>query len=51
MKKIMRNYGVVILFYAVLIIGVFALNSRFRYLNEQNVEKHQVVAVGEYYGK
>ncbi len=34
MKKIKDSFGL-ILFYAVLIFGVVALNLRFRYLNQQ----------------
>lgn len=34
MKKTILNYGGLILFYAVIIMGVLLLNMRFSYLNE-----------------
>lgn len=34
MKKIINKYCGAILLYSVIIIGVFALNARFKYLNE-----------------
>ena len=33
MKKTLKNYGGLILFYSVLIIGVMLLDMRFEYLN------------------
>lgn len=35
MKKRFLNYGGLILFYSVIIIGVLLLNLRFSYLNEE----------------
>jgi hypothetical protein len=48
MKKILIKYSGAILFYSVIIIGVFALNARFKYLNEKYVEgdKASIVALG-----
>ena len=34
MKKIMINYGGLIMFYLVIVVGVLLLNLRFSYLNE-----------------
>lgn len=34
MKKIINKYCGAILLYSVIVIGVFALNARFKYLNE-----------------
>lgn len=36
MKKNLLNYGGLILFYAVIIIGVIVLNARFSCLNESS---------------
>lgn len=38
MKKIMEKYSGVILLYTVVIVGIFALNARFKYLNEISKE-------------
>jgi hypothetical protein len=48
MKKILIKYSGAILLYSVVIIGVFALNARFKYLNEKYVEgdKVSIVALG-----
>lgn len=34
MKKTLKNFGGLVLFYSVIIIGVLLLNIRFSYLNE-----------------
>ena len=39
MNQIWKNYGGLILFYGVIVIGVILLNERFRYLNEMNQYK------------
>ena len=31
----MKKYGVLILFYGIIVLGVLMLNERFRYLNNQ----------------
>lgn len=36
MKKTLVNFGGIILFYSVIIVGVLLLNMRFSYLNEIN---------------
>lgn len=35
MSKALKQYGGLILFYGIIILGVFLLNERFRYLNNQ----------------
>ncbi len=49
MKKILKKYSGAILLYSVIIIGVFALNARFKYLNEIDMkgENSQLVAISE----
>lgn len=45
MNQLWKNYGGLILFYGVIIIGVILLNERFRYLNQinnQNVEETKI---------
>ncbi len=45
MNQLWKNYGGLILFYGVIIIGVILLNERFRYLNQinnQNVEENKI---------
>ncbi len=44
MKKKLRHFGGLILFYAVIVFGVLLLNARFYYLNN-NVHDVNVVAV------
>ena len=39
MKKFLSKYNGAILLYSVIIIGVFALNERFKYLNEIELQK------------
>ena len=40
MKKIMTKYSGVIFLYSVIVLGVFALNARCKYLNEiEQIEK------------
>ena len=48
MKKILEKYSGVILLYSVIIVGVFALNQRFKYLNtmEMKGNSSEVVAMG-----
>ena len=48
MKKIINKYCGAILLYSVIIVGVFALNARFKYLNEMEMtgENSFVVAMG-----
>lgn len=48
MKKIINKYSGAILLYSVIIVGVFALNARFKYLNEIEMkgETSQLVAMG-----
>lgn len=38
MKKIISKYSGAIFLYSVIIIGIFALDARFKYLNEINME-------------
>ncbi len=49
MKKIIEKYSGVILLYSVIIFGVFALNARFKYLNEleKKGENSTIVAIGD----
>ena len=45
MNQLWKNYGGLILFYGVIIIGVILLNERFRYLNQisdQKLEENQI---------
>jgi len=35
MSKLMKEYGGLILFYGIIILGVIMLNERFRYLNNE----------------
>lgn len=37
MNELMKKYGGLILFYAIIVIGVLMLNERFRYLNNQSL--------------
>ncbi len=47
MKNTLKNYGGLILFYAVIIFGVLLLNYRFNYLNNinnlENIESYKTV--------
>ncbi len=45
MKKLLVNYGGIILFYSVLIFGVLLLNARFAYLNNlpTNVANNNII--------
>lgn len=47
MKKIIAKYNGAILLYSVIIFGVFAINARFKYLNEIEMkgENSNVVAM------
>lgn len=36
MKKTLKNFGGIILFYSVIVFGVLLLNIRFSYLNKLN---------------
>lgn len=36
MSELLKKYGGLILFYGIIILGVFMLNERFNYLNRQN---------------
>ncbi len=47
MKKIVNKYNGAILLYSVIILGVFILNARFKYLNqiEMKGENSQVIAI------
>ena len=49
MKKLITKYSGAILLYSVIIIGISALNARFKYLNEMNLkgENSQIMAMGE----
>lgn len=49
MKQLITKYSGAILLYSVIIFGVFALNARFKYLNENNIEgeKSYTIALGE----
>lgn len=49
MKKIITKYSGAILLYSVIIFGVFALNARFKYLNEVEMkgENSSVLAIGK----
>ncbi len=50
MKKFMTKYCGAIMLYSVIILGVFVLNARFKYLNELEITEERdyyVVAVGE----
>ena len=44
MNQLWKNYGGLILFYGVIVIGVILLKMRFRYLNQM---KHLVVNENE----
>lgn len=48
MKKIINKYCGAILLYSVIIVGVFALNARFKYLNEIEMkgESSLIMAMG-----
>lgn len=35
MNELLKKYGGLILFYGIIVLGVFMLNERFRYLNNQ----------------
>lgn len=39
MSDILKKYGGLILFYGIIVLGVFMLNERFRYLNNQMNQK------------
>lgn len=47
MKKIITKYNGAILLYSVIIFGVFAINARFKYLNEVEMkgENSNIVAM------
>lgn len=46
MKKIITKYSGVLFLYSVIIIGVFALNARCKYLNElEQTEKYNTIAM------
>lgn len=46
MKKIMTKYSGAILLYSVIVIGVFALNARCKYLNQlEQMEKYNGIAM------
>ena len=49
MKKIMTNYSGAILLYSVIILGVFVLNARFKYLIAIEIERENssIVAMGD----
>ncbi len=50
MKKILVKYSGAILLYTAVIIGVIALNARFKYLNENEIVKEgisETIALGE----
>ena len=51
MKKIMEKYSGVILLYTVIIVGVFVLNARFKYLNEMDEkgESSNIFAMVNFY--
>lgn len=38
MRNLMKKYGGLVLFYCVIVFGVFLLNERFRYLNNNELE-------------
>lgn len=42
MNKLLKQYGGLILFYGIIILGVLMLNERFRYLNHQDWNKFEV---------
>lgn len=48
MKKILEKYSGAILLYSVIVLGVFILNARFKYLNQVDMkgESSQLVAMG-----
>lgn len=46
MKKIITKYNGAILLYSVIIFGVFALNARFKYLNEVENQNNNIIAIG-----
>lgn len=47
MKKIIAKYSGVVFLYSVIIVGVFVLNERFKYLNNlEQVENTTIVAIG-----
>lgn len=44
MQKVIKEYGIIILFYIIVIGGVLLLTSRLEYLNNQ---KNQIIAVSK----
>lgn len=48
MKKMLNKYSGAILLYSVIIVGVFVLNARFKYLNEIEMkgDNSLVMAIG-----
>ena len=50
MQKVLKKYGVIIIFYLVVILGVLVLSSRLRYLSHQNQNNNlEVVAITKYF--
>ena len=48
MKKIWTKYCGVILLYSVVFLGIIAINTKTKYVNEQEVERNgSTIAVGE----
>ncbi len=47
MKKTLKNFGGLILFYLVIIMGILLLNLRFNYLNKvKNLESNNIYERG-----
>lgn len=42
MNELIKQYGGLILFYAIIVLGVLMLNERFRYLNNQNETSNRI---------
>ncbi len=42
MKKALEKFGGLILFYSVIVFGVFILNIRFSYLNNRNIGSNYI---------
>ena len=49
MKKIWTKYSGVIFLYSVILVGVFSLNARFKYLEELEIieERNTIAVIGD----
>ena len=46
MKQQIEKYSGVIFFYSVIVFGILALNIRFKYLNEMNLQENNIISEG-----